>query len=102
MDIDYESDPVALAATRPDFFETPGLNRLFAMFVALGEQLAVTNERHDTLQRILIDKEVLSAEDISSYIVSPEAEKERIAQHQAMVGNILAVIDDELKGLRKD
>ncbi len=97
MDLKYDSDPVALAATKPDFFDTPHIGRLYEMFVALSEQLAVSNERYDTLVRVLIDEGHVAPSALESYSPTPEVVQARIAQHTAMIKDIFGDLEAEIK-----
>lgn len=99
MDIDYRKDPVTAATTRPEFFETPGLDRLYAMFVALTEQLAITNERQDTLKQVLIAKGLVTEEELAGYEPSQDVLQQRQAEHEQLVSAILKPIEDELTEL---
>lgn len=99
MDIDYTKDPVTAAAKRPEFFETPGLDRLYAMVVALTEQLAIANERHDTLKQALIAKGLLTEEELDRYEPAPDVIQARQAQHERLVSAILKPVEDELANI---
>lgn len=99
MDIDYTKDPVTFATTRPEFFETPGLDRLYAMFVALTEQFAVSLERQDTLKQILIAKGLVTEDEITQYTPSQDVIQQRQAAHEQLVSAILKPIEEELLGL---
>ncbi len=101
MDVNYDSDPVAMAEIKPEFLETPGLDRLYTMFVALCEQLAITNERHDTLLRVLAENGHVSVEALERYDPPQDVEQARLAQHQAMIKSVLSEVERELNDLRK-
>lgn len=99
MKVDFDKDPLEYARQRPEFFEADGVDKLFSMCMALAEQLAVANEKFDSLSRILIEKNVLSPEEIDNYIPSPQVEQDRNEAHQILVRGILGVIDKELDEL---
>lgn len=100
MKIEYDSEPIATATNKPAFFETPGLDRLYGMFVALCEQLAVANERHDTLTRVLVQENIISQETLDSYVPPKKVVQDRIKQHQNLVVSILADLESEMEGLK--
>ncbi len=89
--------------TRPAFFDTPGVDHLFSMCMALAEQLAVANERHDTLMRVLLAKGVITADEIASFEPDTETLQARSAQHEALIQQVLQSLDDELdrRGAKK-
>lgn len=96
MKPDLTDDPLDFAARRPEFFDTPGVDCLFGMCVALTEQLALANERHDTLARVLAEKGLINLQELSNYQPDAQAEAARAQLHQELVRDVLRVLDEAL------
>ncbi len=101
MKVDFGKDPLEYASQRPEFFEAAGVDTLFSMCMALAEQLAITNEKFDSLSRILVEKGVLAQEEIDNYTPDAQAEQARSKAHQTLVRSVFRVIDEELDELEK-
>ena len=86
---------------QPKFFDTPGVDELFAVCMALAEELAVADERYDTLKHVLIEKNVMTADDIEKYQPSAEVEHDRLQRNSALVRRVLHVFGEQFTQLEK-
>jgi len=82
---------------RPEMFETPGADYLIHMVMVLTQELNVANDQVDTLKRVLLEKEVLSADELEQF--SPDQNIRR----QTMLDTLFSVIYQEAAEIeRKD
>jgi len=88
------------AGPRPHFLTDPDSDRLLAMVLALGGQLSTVYERLDSLERLLVDQKILTAEQLESYEPAPEAAKDRLAWNEIFVRRLLRVLSYELESLK--
>ena len=63
-------DPLEASSksTLPQFTDDPMLDRLYGVTLALVAELAVTRTRLDTLERVLARREVVSGEEIETFV----------------------------------
>lgn len=85
----------------PSLSGAPSLDHLLSMCLALAEQLAIANERHDTLIQVLAAKGLVDPEELAVFQPTPEAEQARNQQHQELVRELLKVLSDELDNREK-
>ncbi|MGB3455233.1 MAG: hypothetical protein WBG08_00305 [Litorimonas sp.] len=98
-------DPLALAGAkpkgkRPYFLKDPDVERILAVVMAVAQELAVTRERLDTVERLLEAKGITQA-DIEAFQPTPEQADERGAWHQEYLARILRIYQQEIEALDK-
>jgi hypothetical protein len=79
--------------TRPEFYENPAIDQLFAIVTALTGELSVAFDRIDTLERILIRKRAVSAKEIESYLPDATAEQQRATSRDELLKRVFAVLE---------
>lgn len=99
MTVDITKTPLEAAGEKPAFFDDPAVDRVLAIAMAVAEEVAVTGERLDTLERVLEDKNILARDELAGYRPGPEVVAERLSTHKAFVERLLRIIDQELKAL---
>jgi hypothetical protein len=52
---------------RPEYFNDPMVEQSFSIMMALMAELAVARERIDTLERILVSKKLIEADEVENY-----------------------------------
>ena len=77
---------------RPLFLETPALDDLLAVVVALAQEVAVLRERADTSERLLVQKGILAADDIETYRPEQGVELMREQWRQDYLGRIFRAV----------
>ncbi len=88
---------------RPEMFESPGVDYLIHMVMVLTQELNVANDQLDTLKRVLVEKQVLSDEEISTFAPNQEVLEQREERRQQMLDTLFAVIYQEAAEIdRKD
>ncbi|MEM7730846.1 MAG: hypothetical protein AAF311_16560 [Pseudomonadota bacterium] len=98
-------DPLALAGAkpkgkRPYFLKDPDVERVLAVVMAVAQELAVTRERLDTVERLLESKGITQA-DIEAFQPTPAQADARGAWHQEYLARILRIYQQEIEALDK-
>ena len=87
---------------RPKYLGAESNDHLLSMVLVLAEELSVTRERADTLERILEEKGLLNRSDIESYDPSTEAGLERQISNGEFATRLVRSIRQELDTLADD
>ena len=100
-------DPLALAGAkakgkRPYFLESPDTERLMNILLVVVQELAVTRERMDTIERILAQKGVVSAADIEGFAPSKAEADARGAWTQEYLARVFRILQQEKEALSAD
>ncbi len=83
-------------ATPPAFCpDEPVAERLAGMFTALVTELAVLRERVDTLEQLLVARDILPADAVEAYVPDREAEAARAAWREHYLERIFAELHAE-------
>lgn len=104
--VTIDVDPIAEAGRkakgkRPQFFELEESERLMGILMAVVEELAVTRERLDTVERLLEASGGLNRSDIESYHPDAEEARERGLMHQEYIARVMRVIQQEREALEE-
>jgi hypothetical protein len=84
---------------RPEFYDDPAIDQLFAIVTALTGELSVVSDRLDTVERLLTEARVLSAEAIEAYTPDATAAALRGERRDELLRRVFAVL--ELYAARK-
>lgn len=79
---------------RPLFLETPALDDLLSIVVALAQELAVVRERVDTAERLLVQKGILGPQDIEKYKPDRKVDSEREQWRQDYLARVFRAIKE--------
>lgn len=74
---------------RPQVFDDPAVDQLYAAYVTLATELAVAFERIDTLERALIAAGAQSRESLEQLALAAAADPARGAQREALAERLL-------------
>ena len=80
---------------RPSFFEAPGVDYLMHMVMVLTQELSVTRDRLDTLERLVEEKGVLERAEFSQFSPDQGCLEDREKNRQALLKNLFSVLDQE-------
>ncbi len=83
---------------RPHFLE-PQTETVLAITMAVIQELSVTRERLDTLERVLMAGGALSPEAIDAYRPTPAAAAERGLATQEYINRVLRIMQQEGQGI---
>jgi hypothetical protein len=89
------------AGKRPYFFESREAERVLAITMAVAQELAVTRDRLDTVERLLAAKGILLAEEIELFRPDPAAAAARGLQMQEYLVRILRIVQQEGEAARQ-
>lgn len=82
------------AGKRPYFLE-PQVERVFAITMAVAQELAVSRQRVDTLERLLTARGLLGDGEIDAFAPDPLAATERAMWSQEYIARILRIVQQE-------
>jgi hypothetical protein len=85
------------AGKRPYFFQSGETERVLAITMAVVQELAVTRQRLDTLERTLQAKGVLGGGDIEAFVPDAEAAAERALWSQEYIARVLRIVQQEME-----
>ena len=93
MSVDYIADAGRKAkGQRPYFLESDQTEQLLNITMAIAQELAVTRERMDTIERLLEAGNGVTRESIENYKPDPQAAEQRQIWHQEFISRILRII----------
>ena len=100
-----ELDPLVLAnrrakGKRPQFLDDPAVERVLAITMALAGELSVARERIDTLERLLVQRGVLGADAIQTFVPDAAALAARDAWGREYIARILRIVDQDVQAMR--
>ena len=84
---------------QPSYFSDPMAEQNFSMTMSLMAELAVARERIDTLERVLVQKGVLDAEEVEHYVPDADAAAERQDAQVAYSARIFHALAQQLEAL---
>jgi hypothetical protein len=82
---------------KPVYFSDPAIDKLLWMTMTLMEELSVTRDRLDTVERLLDGKRVLRRRDIETYVPGQAAGNERASRRAAFVERMMRAVEAELE-----
>lgn len=101
MPVDYIDLANAKArGKRPQYFEDPATERLMSMLLVTVQELAVTRERLDTIERLLDSNGTLSRSDIEGFRPDKDAGYERGVAHRELIGRVTRAVQQEMEGMK--
>jgi hypothetical protein len=78
---------------RPEFYEDPAVDQLFAIVTALTGEISVLYDRIDTLERVLVARRALSPRAVEAHVPDAAAAAERSARRDELLGRVFAVLE---------
>ncbi|MBD2561857.1 MULTISPECIES: hypothetical protein [Nostoc] len=85
---------------RPVYLDSPQIDKLLAIVMALTGEVSVLHERLDTIERLLEVKGILSATEIEGYQPDTKVTKEREQWRAEYIARVLRVVQEELESLK--
>ena len=82
---------------KPQYFSDPATDKLLWMTVTLMEELSVTRDRLDTVERVLAKKRVLKRGEIDNYKPDPRSAAERDQRRKAFIDRMMRAVHAELE-----
>jgi hypothetical protein len=78
---------------RPEFYEDPAIDQLFAIVTALTAELSVVYDRLDTLERVLVQARAVKPDAMEAYIVPGEIADLRVRRRDELLRRVFAVFE---------
>ncbi|MDT7836966.1 hypothetical protein [Aquabacterium sp. OR-4] len=97
MSLDHALDAAGSkpAGKRPYFLQSPETERVLAITMAVVQELAVTRQRLDTLERLLQARGLLADGQIDAFAPDAQAAAERALWSQAYIARVLRIVQQE-------
>lgn len=92
--------PRAAKGKRPQYFEDPAVDKLHLMVMALIEELSVTRDRLDTMERLIEKHGLFKIDEIEDYVPDLRADAERTQRRIAFIRRVMKGVTDEIENLR--
>jgi len=78
---------------RPEFYEEPAIDQLFAIVTALTGEVSVLFDRLDTVERLLTEAGVLRADTLEAYVPDAAAAAIRRERRDELLRRVFAVLE---------
>lgn len=82
---------------RPQYFSDPAIDKLLWATMTIAQELAVTRDRLDSVERLLEGHRVLKAGAVDAYVPPAPVEAERDAARNAFIARVLRAVEAELE-----
>lgn len=97
-------DAIAEAGAKPagkrPFFLDEEVETVLAITMAVVQELAVTRQRADTLERLLEAKGLVTREEIERFAPGPDATVERALANQEYIARVLRIVQQRSEAAR--
>ncbi len=104
--LDNAAAPIKLARVakgkKPQYFSDPAIDKLLWMTITLMEELSVTRDRLDTVERLLDGKRLLRTAAIEAYVPTGRAAEQRDARRTAYIERVMRAVQAELEEVTGD
>ncbi len=78
---------------RPEFYEDPAIDQLFAIVTALTAEISVLFDRLDTLERLLAASGSVTAQALEAYVPDEAAATLRAERRDELLRRVFAVLE---------
>ncbi len=82
---------------RPQYFSDPAIDKILWATLTLAQELAVTRDRLDTVERLLAGKNVLRSGAVDAYQPPAAVATTRDRDREAFIARILRAVEAELE-----
>ena len=86
---------------KPQYFSDPAIDKLLSIVISMAGELSVARERLDTVERLLEEKNILTASEIDLYQPSEEVDAVRAQQRAQFIETLLRVIEAEFEEITR-
>ena len=87
---------------RPQYFDDPAVDHLHNMILSLVEELSVTRDRADALERLLEQSGVLNSIQLDQYQADEVAAIERQERRERYIARVLKTFSDQAERETED
>ena len=103
MPDDAKQGPVKLPRTakgkKPQYFQDPAIDKLLSMVMTLMQELSVTRDRLDTLERLIEQDGGVKQAAIDGYDIPDDVMAIRSQARSAYIARVLKCVQDEVDAL---
>ena len=103
MTTDAPKEKIKLARTakgkRPQYFSDPTMDKLLSMTLVLMEELSVTRDRLDTVERLIEKHNLFPQDEIEHFELTEEVDEIRSERRMAYIARVLKCVQDEIEML---
>jgi hypothetical protein len=89
--------PRVAKGKRPQYFSDPAIDKLLWITLTLVEELSVTRDRLDTVERMLEKRKVVKQADIDRYIPDDATEALREQRRNSYIERVMRAVQAELE-----
>tara|TARA_Y100000590_G_scaffold439007_1_gene562479 strand:+ start:1771 stop:2079 length:309 start_codon:yes stop_codon:yes gene_type:complete len=86
---------------RASFYDDPSIDRIFSIITLLAQELSVTYDKIETLERLLEKKEIIKRSDIEKWLPGEKEEKERTQRRDAFISRVFHIIHEDAESATK-
>lgn len=94
--------PLSVRGKRPRIHDDPAIDRLVAMVLTLAQEVSVTRDRLDSLQRLAEANGWLAGGALESFVPDLPERQRREARRDDMLARIFHVLHEEIDQLQDD
>ncbi len=87
---------------RPQYFSDPAIDKLLWMTVSLMEELSVTRDRLDTVERLLERRKALRRGDVEDFVPDAAVAAERDSRRAEFIERVMRVVQAELEEISRE
>lgn len=84
---------------KPQYFADPATDKLLWISISLMQELSVTRDRLDSIERLLDNRKVLSIGDIEKFKPTGAAAAQRNASRATYIERVLRAVQADLEGV---
>ena len=84
---------------RPQYFSDPTMDKLLSMSLVLMEELSVTRDRLDTVERLIEKHNLFPQDEIENFELTEAVDEERTERRMAYIARVLKCVQDEIEQL---
>ncbi len=100
-----EAGPTPLKRTakgkKPQYFADPATDKLLSMVLELTQELSVSRDRIDTLERLIDRAGLFPASAVETYLPSPDEAEERATRRAAMLRRVFRATEKEINDIKE-
>jgi hypothetical protein len=85
--------PRVAKGRRPEFYENPAVDQLFAIVTALTAEISVLYDRIDTLERVLVARRTLAPGAVEAHVPDGAAAAQRAERRDELLRRVFAVLE---------
>ena len=84
---------------RASFYQDPAVDQLFSIITMLTQELSVTYDRIESLERVLENKGTITRQEVEDWIPGEKEELERTKRREALISRVFHIMHEEAESL---